>query len=182
MHDSGRCGAAALLLVTSGLAQEAGSWHDESKHRVQFVNVEDNVRLEVLDWGGSGRPMVLLADTTRRISSMTSLRSYPEPITSSASRDGDMGPPAGPDSGYTAQQSAEDILQVLRSLKLNAPVLAGHSFGGQDLTTLGAAYPDRIAGIVYLNSAEDATLGDRIWPLIDVKISEVEAARKKLRH
>ena len=60
MHVSHRCGAAALLLVTMLVyAQEAGSWHDESKHRVQFVNVEDNVRLEVLDWGGSGRPVVL---------------------------------------------------------------------------------------------------------------------------
>jgi len=32
-----------------------------SKHKIQFVNVEDGVRLEVPDWGGSGRPIVLLA-------------------------------------------------------------------------------------------------------------------------
>ena len=30
-------------------------------HRVQFVTVEDGVRLEVLDWGGVGPNMVLLA-------------------------------------------------------------------------------------------------------------------------
>jgi pimeloyl-ACP methyl ester carboxylesterase len=37
-------------------------------------------------------------------------------------------------------------------------MLAGHSFGGQDLTTIAAHYPDRIAGLIYLNSAEDPTL------------------------
>jgi hypothetical protein len=28
---------------------------------VQFVSVEENVKLEVLDWGGSGQPMIFLA-------------------------------------------------------------------------------------------------------------------------
>ena len=40
---------------------------DPSSHIVRFVPVDMNVRLEVLDWGGSGRPLVLLAgggDTT----------------------------------------------------------------------------------------------------------------------
>ena len=40
---------------------ESVSWQDPSKHGVQFVAVEDGVRLEVLDWGGPGRPLVLLA-------------------------------------------------------------------------------------------------------------------------
>jgi hypothetical protein len=33
---------------------------DPSKHTVQFVTVEPGVKLEVLDWGGTGRPVVLL--------------------------------------------------------------------------------------------------------------------------
>ena len=35
---------------------------DSSPHTVQFVVVDDNVKLEVLDWGGAGRPLVLLAE------------------------------------------------------------------------------------------------------------------------
>jgi pimeloyl-ACP methyl ester carboxylesterase len=52
---------------TSILAPLAGAktlptvWHDPSPHHVQFVTVDENVRLEVLDWGGSGRNIVLLA-------------------------------------------------------------------------------------------------------------------------
>jgi pimeloyl-ACP methyl ester carboxylesterase len=30
-------------------------------HKVQFITVDNGVRLEVLDWGGSGRAVVLLA-------------------------------------------------------------------------------------------------------------------------
>jgi non-heme chloroperoxidase len=53
--------ALTLLTCQIGLAQADSGWRDPSKHRVQFVTVEDGVRLEVLDWGGSGRPVVLLA-------------------------------------------------------------------------------------------------------------------------
>src|ERR1022692_295578 len=54
---------AIAFVLTSTLAwvQESVTWHDPSKHSVQFVTVEDGVRLEVLDWGGTGRPVVLLA-------------------------------------------------------------------------------------------------------------------------
>jgi hypothetical protein len=34
---------------------------DSSTHAVQFVTVDKDVRLEVLDWGGAGRPMIFLA-------------------------------------------------------------------------------------------------------------------------
>jgi non-heme chloroperoxidase len=34
---------------------------DATPHSVRFIPVEQNVKLEVLDWGGTGRPLVLLA-------------------------------------------------------------------------------------------------------------------------
>jgi len=54
--------SAVVLLTVSVLtrAQESAVWRDPSPHQVQFVTVDENVRLEVLDWGGSGRPMVFL--------------------------------------------------------------------------------------------------------------------------
>ncbi len=50
----------SVLLVES-LTAEAAPWRDPSPHAVRFVTVDDGVRLEVLDWGGSGRPVVLIA-------------------------------------------------------------------------------------------------------------------------
>jgi hypothetical protein len=42
---------------------------DRSSHTVKFIQVDKDVLLEVLDWGGSGRPLVLLAgaNTTAHI-------------------------------------------------------------------------------------------------------------------
>jgi hypothetical protein len=40
--------------------QKAAVWCDPSTHKVRFVTVDRDVRLEVLDWGGSGPPLVLL--------------------------------------------------------------------------------------------------------------------------
>ncbi len=50
-----------LAVSAIGWAQESAPWHDPSAHKVQFVTVEEGVQLEVLDWGGTGRPVVLLA-------------------------------------------------------------------------------------------------------------------------
>src|SRR5580704_2030676 len=50
-----------VFLLATGSAQDLTSWSDSSKHRVQFVTLEDSVQLEVLDWGGAGQPLMLLA-------------------------------------------------------------------------------------------------------------------------
>src|SRR5260370_9716998 len=42
-------------------ASSKGAWTDPSPHRVSFVSVAPEVRLEVLDWGGTGQPLVFLA-------------------------------------------------------------------------------------------------------------------------
>ena len=164
---------------TPGGSPQSAPWKDPSNHLVQFVTVDDDVRLEVLDWGGTGRAVVLLAGyNTAHV-----YDDFAEELAETShvygiTRRG-LGTSSRPDSGYTAQRSADDVLAVLDALKLTAPVLAGHSFGGQDLSTLGATYPDRMAGLVYLNSADDPTL---VWSDygFDVSSSQHEAIRKDL--
>src|SRR5580765_742543 len=36
-------------------------WRDASPHTVRMVTIAPGISLEVLDWGGKGRPLVLLA-------------------------------------------------------------------------------------------------------------------------
>jgi pimeloyl-ACP methyl ester carboxylesterase len=47
--------------LAAPLYPQPTTWKDPSPHTTRFVSADDNVRLEVLDWGGSGRPLVLLA-------------------------------------------------------------------------------------------------------------------------
>ena len=48
---------AFVSLLASARAQESGTWHDPSPHTVQFITVDTDVWLEVLDWGGAGRSL-----------------------------------------------------------------------------------------------------------------------------
>lgn len=50
-----------LLLVGKCCAQSRPSELDTTAHLAQYIEVQPRVKLEVLDYGGSGRPMVFLA-------------------------------------------------------------------------------------------------------------------------
>src|ERR1700743_2153924 len=52
---------AALAFLAPHTFAKSPACADPSPHKQQLVQVADNVRLEVLDWGGTGRPLVLLA-------------------------------------------------------------------------------------------------------------------------
>lgn len=144
-----------LMVLAPGCAQ---GWHDPSRHNVQFISVEDGVRLEVLDWGGSGRPVVLLAGlgTTAHV-----FDGFAEKLAESyhvygITRRG-YGASTRTQSGYSEQRRAEDDLRIIDALKLVKPVMAGHSVAGDELSQLGILHYDRIGGLVYLDALNDAT-------------------------
>jgi len=49
------------LLYASCNREMQGEVGDKTSHKVQFIQVQPGVKLEVLDYGGSGRAMVFLA-------------------------------------------------------------------------------------------------------------------------
>ena len=149
---------AGLCFLTSALAHQTSAFRDPSPHKVELVTVEDGVRLEVLDWGGSGRPVVLLAGlgVTAHV-----FDGFAEKLAEfchvfGISRRG-YGASSRPASGYTEERLAEDDLRVFEALQLVAPVVAGHSVAGNELSELGIHHYDRIAGLVYLDALNDGT-------------------------
>ena len=54
---------------------------------------------------------------------------------------------------YTADRLGDDVLAVMEALKLQRPILVGHSFGGTELSSIGSRYPETVAGLVYLDAA-----------------------------
>ena len=143
-------------------AQSSPAWHDPSPHRVQFVTVDENVKLEVLDWGGVGRPLVLLAGSGN---SAHVFDNFAPKLTSEhhvygVTRRG-FGDSSKPDKGYDDQRLADDVLTVLDSLKISKPILVGHSMAGSELTTLADQHSARLSGLIYLDANDDPT--DTCW-------------------
>jgi non-heme chloroperoxidase len=148
------CGFILLIaLLTSLYSQQPASWRDPSPHTTRFVTVDKNVRLEVLDWGGSGRPVVLLAGggNTAHVFDEFAPKLIANHRVYGITRRGFGASTYSPlDNG--ADRLAEDLLAVIRALKLNKPVLVGHSIAGAELSSIATLHPDSIAGAIYLEA------------------------------
>lgn len=129
-------------------------WKDSSPHSVLFITVDENVELEVLDWGGSGRSIVLLAGlgNTAHVFDDFAQKLTKDYHVVGITRRG-FGASSKPGSGYEADRLGDDVIAVLDSLKLEKPVLAGHSIAGQELSSVASRFPDRISGLIYLDAA-----------------------------
>jgi len=162
------------FLVAPACAQQTITQQDPSRHQVRFVTVQQGVQLEVLDWGGTGRPIALLAGSGN---SAHVFDDFAPKLTDCChvygiTRRG-YGASSQPASGYDDQRLADDVLQVLDSLKIAAPVLAGHSMAGGELTTLGNQHSDRLAGLVYLDALgdpKDFPAGDPVYTTLLQKL------------
>jgi non-heme chloroperoxidase len=143
--------------------KDPAAWRDPSPHSVQFVTVDKNVQLEVLDWGGSRRPLVLLAGlgNTAHIFDDFAPKLTAEYHVYGITRRG-FGASSAPENGYSGNRLGDDVLAVLDSLKIKRPVLVGHSIAGEELNSAGSRYPERIAGLIYLDSipSYDSSRGD----------------------
>jgi hypothetical protein len=40
-------------------ATNQNAWRDTTQDKISFIPVQENVRLEAIDWGGTGRPLAL---------------------------------------------------------------------------------------------------------------------------
>ena len=126
---------------------------DSSRHAQLFVRVAPDVALEVLDWGGSGRPLVLLAGrgNTAHVFDTFALKLTDEFHVYGVTRRG-FGNSTRTTSGFLADSLGDDVLAVMDTLDIGQPVLIGHSIAGQELSSIGSRFPDRIAGLVYLDA------------------------------
>ena len=154
---------------------------------VKFIEVEAGVKLEVVDWGGSGRPLVLLAGLGANAHTYDKFaaRLIPSYHVYGITRRG-FGASGVPHSGYSADRLGDDVLAVLAALDVNRPVLVGNSIAGQELSSVGSRCPDKVAGLVYLDAAYsyayyDSSLGDLNIELIETKRKLEELQAKFLR-
>jgi len=142
-----------LATVTTASSQQI-EWKDPSSHTVKFVTVDKDVQLEVLDWGGSGRPLVLLAGLggTAHVYDDLAPLLTPRYRVVAITRRGHRGSSAA-NTGYEFARLAEDVIRVIDAVGVSRPIVIGHSFAGEEMHVLGARYSEKIAGLVYLDAA-----------------------------
>src|SRR4029077_18786960 len=133
----------------------ADPWRDASPHTVRMVAVAPGVSLEVLDWGGAGRPLVLLAGlhNTAHVFDDFALSFTDSFHVYAITRRGFGRSSQPPDSD--AAMLVTDLRIVLDSLRLSRVILVGHSIAGDELTGFAGAYPDRCEALIYLDAAYD---------------------------
>ncbi len=132
----------------------AASWRDPSPHAVRFVSVDADVQVELLDWGGSGRPLILLAgggDTAHVFDEFAPKLADGFHVYGLTRRGFGA-------SGFSARvvdldRLGKDVVAVIDRLKLTKPVLVGHSIAGAELSWMASRRPDLVAGLVYLEAA-----------------------------
>jgi pimeloyl-ACP methyl ester carboxylesterase len=149
-----------LLLLAAGLHAQVPpappDWTDLSPHEVRLVSVAPDVGLEVLDWGGTGIPLIFLAGASfnAHIYDDFAPRFTDRHRVIGITRRG-HGASSWPDSRYDLPTLVQDIGTVLDTLGLERVILAGHSFGGEEITRFATEHPDRVAGLVYIDGGHD---------------------------
>jgi non-heme chloroperoxidase len=122
-----------------------------------FITAEPGVRLEVKDWGGVGKPVVLLAGLGGTLHVFDDFapqltgRYHVYGITRRGYGASTAPDPVG--DNYDADRLGDDVISVLDQMKIQDPVLIGHSFAGEELSSVCSRFPNRVAGLVYLDAA-----------------------------
>ena len=142
---------------TLARATPASAWKDPAQHSVRVLTVEAGVRLEVLDWGGpaagGSRTLVLvpgLGNTAHVFDALAPKLAARYRVLGVTRRG--FGASSAPASGYGADRLGDDVLAVMQQLSIDKPVLVGHSFGGEELSSIGSRHPESVAGLVYLEA------------------------------
>jgi alpha-beta hydrolase superfamily lysophospholipase len=122
----------------AGSAREHKGSEAPLLYKEEFISVEENVKLEVLDWGGTGRPVILLAGLGYDAHEWDSFapKLVPQYHVYAVTRRG-FGASSAPkpdNTDYSADRLGDDVLAVMDALKLNRPILVGHSIAGEELS------------------------------------------------
>ena len=116
------------------------------------------VQLEVLDWGGHGRPLVFLAGSGNTAHVFDD---FAPQFTDRFHVLGITRRGYAPSSGALPPNNLDtlvlDIRSTLDSLGFASVVLVGHSFAGEEMTRFAELNPARCAGLIYLDAAYDRT-------------------------
>ena len=170
--------AAQLMLSSSIPRHDAAAQTGSSLHKVKFVAVEEGVQLEVLDWGGIGRPLIFLAgsgDTAHAFDSFAPKLTGQNHVYGVTRRGfGASSKPAPANGNYSADRLGDDVLAVMRALQIERPVLVGHSLAGEELSSIGSRFPNKVSGLIYLDAVASWSFYDPTHPQVEIEMNGIK--------
>jgi pimeloyl-ACP methyl ester carboxylesterase len=139
---------------------------DPSPHKPLRVTVQPGVTLEVLDFGGgsAGPALIFLSGLGGTGHSYDGFaekftgRHHVYAITRRGF--GMSSSPPDTDANYDADRLGDDVLAVMETLRIEKPVLAGHSIAGEELSSAGTRHPEKLAGLIYLEAVYQYSIYD----------------------
>jgi len=165
-----------LLAAWHRTDAEWADWVDPSRKHVRFIAVPGqagkNIRLEIIDWGGRGPALVLLAGLgeSGHIYNDLAPRLTDRFRVIALTRRGHGVSSRADSSTCVLDTLVADIAAVMDSLQLKRASLIGHSIAGAEITRFAARWPDRTDRLVYLDASHDFTGIDSVlganpaWP------------------
>jgi len=150
-----------------------------------FVH-SDSIKLHYIDWGGAGRPLVLLAGlggTAQHYRGLAPKLTDRFRVVGLTRRG--HGRSDRPDSGYDIDTFVEDIRCFLDALGIEQAILVGHSFAGVEMPFFATRYPHCVEAIVYLDalfpkldSAPDFS-DDPVWSVLRIGPTATDLASRE---
>jgi pimeloyl-ACP methyl ester carboxylesterase len=122
----------------------------------RMIPIGHAVKLEVVDWGGRGQPLVFLAGlgNTAHVFDAFAPQFTDHFHAVGITRRG-FGASAGAPPPDNLDTLVADVATALDSLGLGRVVLVGHSIAGEEMTRFAELHGARCAGLVYLDAAYD---------------------------
>ena len=141
--------------------------------------VGDGVKIEVLDWGGVGEPVLLLAgsgNTAHVFEEFASMLAEGCHVHVYGITRRGYGLSSKPERGYSTPELAEGDWRVIQALKLQKPVVIGHSMAGSEMTFLAQKHSLDLAALVYLDANADPI--DYPWSNAEFRALTMKAMKR----
>ena len=147
-------------------ASVATTARDEPDAIGRYVQLP-GLRAHYLDFGGQGRPVVLLhglASSSRIWSIVARALARTNRVVALDQRG--HGLSAKPDTGYDVATVAGELAAFIDELRLRRPVIVGHSWGAHVALEFAARYPEVAAGVVLVDGGIEA-LDGKSWAEVE---------------
>jgi len=144
-----------LLFIAACQNPETKASMQTEKFKEGFVE-SDQVKLQYLDWGGTGQVLILLCglgDTPFLFQELAKELSLSFRVIGYSRRN--HGKSIAKEEKYDNATLVSDLKLLMDSLKIERAHFLGWSMGGNEITELAALYPERTGKLIYFESGYD---------------------------